>query len=261
MVTNIAIGKRRPRWRLLSMVFLLLGAAACAPMADNWRPGDNPKITAVTWTVSRHEIQFVAGSQQPAAGEVARLNAFLAGFDLRRPLHVYVGVGGAADAADAADASGAPEGAETQLAAWRTAAAHALLRQHGISVRADPPPAEAGGALASRPAGATGATGANGAVVLVGRFEVRVAGCPDWRKPVLDEFSNSKSSNFGCASANNLALMIADPEDLVRGREGGPSDGVRAAQTIRDYKSGALPALPDDGPAFLTLPSAAGAGS
>lgn len=252
MVTNIAIGKRRPRWRLLSMVFLLLGAAACAPMADNWRPGDNPKITAVTWTVSRHEIQFVAGSQQPAAGEVARLNAFLAGFDLRRPLHVYVGVGGAADAADA---NGAPEGAETQLAAWRTAAAHVLLRQHGISVRADPPPAEAGGALASRP------FGADSAVVLVGRFEVWVTGCPDWRKPELDEFSNSESSNFGCASANNLALMIADPEDLVRGREAGPSDGVRAAQTIRDYKSGVLPALPDDGPAFLTLPSAAGAGS
>ncbi|MBT3170098.1 MAG: hypothetical protein HOJ07_00995 [Rhodospirillaceae bacterium] len=223
-------------WRLLSLALLLVTASACAPIADNWRPGDSAKANTVAWTVSRHEVQFEPGTDRAVAGEAARLKLFLANIDLRRPLHVFVGAGAA----------------DTQLVAWRNATTHALLRDYGITVRADPPPAEAGRVLSSQP------TGANSAVILAGRFEVRVTGCPDWRKPLLDEYTNYESSNLGCANANNLALMIADPEDLLRGRESGPSDGTRAAKTVRDYKSGALPALPESGSAFLSVPASAG---
>ena len=124
-------------------------------------------------------------------------------------------------------------------------------------MQSDPPPAEPGLLLSPRP------SGADKAVILAGRFDVHVSGCPDWRKPELDEYSNTASSNFGCASAHNLALMVADPEDLVRGREAGPSDGVRAASTVRKYRSGVLPALPDESSSssFVAIPQAGSGGS
>ncbi len=43
-------------------------------------------------------------------------------------------------------------------------------------------------------------------------------------------------SRFGCATAYNLGQMIADPRDLIAGREMGPSDGERAAFLLRSYK-------------------------
>ena len=99
-------------WRLLSLALLLVTASACAPIADNWRPGDSAKANTVAWTVSRHEVQFEPGTDRAVAGEAARLKLFLANIDLRRPLHVFVGAGAA----------------DTQLVAWRNATTHALLR-------------------------------------------------------------------------------------------------------------------------------------
>lgn len=228
--------------KLLGAIAILLWAGACAPITENWSPGEDVgKQTTVAWTVSRHEVRFAPGTEQVAAGEAARLEVFLAAIDLRRPTHVFVGAGAA--------------NKNVQLAARRTAAAHALLRKYGVSARVDPPQPEPGTALDSLP------SGADRAVILAGRFEIHVTGCPDWRKPVLDEFSNYQSSNFGCASANNLALMIAAPEDLLHGREGGFGDGERAAAIVREYRSGALPEVGDNGAAFVSIPSAAAGGN
>jgi pilus assembly protein CpaD len=44
-----------------------------------------------------------------------------------------------------------------------------------------------------------------------------VPGCPDWSDRELP-MSEGQSSNYGCATALNLAAMIADPADLLRGR-------------------------------------------
>jgi pilus assembly protein CpaD len=224
--------------KFITAALLLLTAGACAPMAENWTPeAAIERRPEVNWTVSRHEIRFAQGSERLAAGEAERLGAFLAGIDLRRPAHVYVGTGAADE--------------DLLLAARRAATARTLLAGHGIRVQSDPPPAEPGLLLAPRP------SGADRAVVLAGRFEAHVPGCPDWRKPVLDDFSNYQSSNFGCASAHNLALMVADPQDLVRGRSESAVDGTRAADAVRRYRAGELPAL-DTGNSggFVAIPSA-----
>lgn len=55
--------------------------------------------------------------------------------------------------------------------------------------------------------------------VVVSRMSASVPGCPDWSRPSHPEYGGSATSNYGCASATNLAAMIANPEDLVRGRE------------------------------------------
>ncbi|RYD61198.1 MAG: pilus assembly protein CpaD, partial [Sphingomonadales bacterium] len=52
------------------------------------------------------------------------------------------------------------------------------------------------------------------------------------------DFSQSTTSNYGCATNSNLAVMVADPGDLVRGVPGAPASdpttGTRAVKALRD---------------------------
>ncbi|THD34712.1 MAG: pilus assembly protein CpaD [Sphingomonas sp.] len=56
--------------------------------------------------------------------------------------------------------------------------------------------------------------------VVVSRSSARVPGCPDFSRTGTDEFEGSTTSNYGCATQANLAAMVADPLDLVRGQPG-----------------------------------------
>ncbi|MDX6804508.1 CpaD family pilus assembly protein [Terrihabitans rhizophilus] len=58
-------------------------------------------------------------------------------------------------------------------------------------------------------------------------------------------FSNPKTSNenrqnwnFGCAYQQNLAAMVADPEDLIRPRAEDPPSANRRANVISKYRTG-----------------------
>lgn len=62
--------------------------------------------------------------------------------------------------------------------------------------------------------------------------------CPDWRKSGVTNYSNTPHSNFGCASATNLGLQVADPRDLVKGRGDVTPDTERSLRVIRAYRSG-----------------------
>ena len=56
--------------------------------------------------------------------------------------------------------------------------------------------------------------------VIVSRTRAEVPGCPNWSRPSEPDYNNRMSSNFGCGVNSNLAAMVANPEDLVHGREG-----------------------------------------
>jgi pilus assembly protein CpaD len=55
--------------------------------------------------------------------------------------------------------------------------------------------------------------------VVVSRTRASVPGCPNWSRPSNPNYSNELMSNFGCAVNGNLAAMVANPGDLVSGRE------------------------------------------
>ena len=47
-------------------------------------------------------------------------------------------------------------------------------------------------------------------------------------------------SNYGCAVNSNLAAMVANPEDLIHGREGsGVGDAMTSSKAVRSYRSAA----------------------
>lgn len=82
----------------------------------------------------------------------------------------------------------------------------------------------------------TGAVGEGLLRVVVSRQTASVPDCPDWSRPSQPEFGNSTMSNYGCASATNLAAMVANPEDLIRGQQGALDSRVNE-RAIRVYRA------------------------
>lgn len=64
-----------------------------------------------------------------------------------------------------------------------------------------------------------------------------VPNCPNWSDSNLP-MSEGQSSNYGCATAVNLAAMIADPNDLIRGRTDAPAgtDATKATRAIKAWR-------------------------
>ncbi|MDB5480320.1 MAG: pilus assembly protein CpaD [Caulobacteraceae bacterium] len=63
--------------------------------------------------------------------------------------------------------------------------------------------------------------------------------CPNWTKPPGNDLENTMHSDFGCASALDLAAMVADPRDLIEGRPLAPVVGDPAIWPINRYRIGA----------------------
>ncbi|WP_322963046.1 CpaD family pilus assembly lipoprotein [Sphingomonas fuzhouensis] len=95
--------------------------------------------------------------------------------------------------------------------------------------------------------------------VVVTRATATVPGCPDLRSDTALDLEGRTSSNHGCAVNRNLAAMVADPTDLVRGAQGpatsDPAVATRAVKALRN----AIPT--GNGGTALRNPSAAGGDS
>lgn len=73
--------------------------------------------------------------------------------------------------------------------------------------------------------------------VVVTRTKASVPGCPNWSKASTPNFDDASMSNFGCGLNSNLAAMVANPQDLVHGREGsGVTDTVTSTKAVDSYR-------------------------
>lgn len=73
--------------------------------------------------------------------------------------------------------------------------------------------------------------------VVVSRSTASVPGCPDWSLRASPDFVSSTMSNFGCANNAALAAIVADPMDLVQGRNPDrPNDPTTVAKAIKTYR-------------------------
>ena len=73
--------------------------------------------------------------------------------------------------------------------------------------------------------------------VVVSRSRASVPTCPDWSSNSDRNYNASNHSNYGCASNSNLAAMVADPEDLVRGRKKASLDGNAGNAAINKQRA------------------------
>lgn len=74
--------------------------------------------------------------------------------------------------------------------------------------------------------------------IIVGRYVVTPPNCPNFQAPSHRNSNNLESSNHGCATATNLALMVADPGDLIRGRKLSRPDGPAYTDAFARYRAG-----------------------
>ena len=74
--------------------------------------------------------------------------------------------------------------------------------------------------------------------VVVSRARATVPNCPNWSIPAQPNYNNRSSSNYGCAVNSNLAAMIANPQDLIHGREGsGVIDAETGTKALDAYRA------------------------
>ncbi|MGF3025174.1 CpaD family pilus assembly protein [Methylobacterium aquaticum] len=79
------------------------------------------------------------------------------------------------------------------------------------------------------------------------RMQAKVAGdCGLWPQDLgfSDPALNARNENywnFGCATRSNIASQVADPVDLVRGRQEGRIDSVTRTQNLTDLRTGKDP--------------------
>jgi pilus assembly protein CpaD len=73
--------------------------------------------------------------------------------------------------------------------------------------------------------------------VIVSRMKASVPGCPDHSRVSGLDLEGHASSNYGCSVNSNMAAMIANPADLVRGQAGAaasdPAIAYKAIDTLR----------------------------
>jgi pilus assembly protein CpaD len=170
---------------------LLIASAALAGCGYHAAQGDVPargvepvNVPVVTRADYVFDAAAPGGSLAPA--EKARLDAWFRGLGLGYGDTIYV---------DAAYA----DSARYEVA--RIAGNYGMMVEPGAPVTSGP---VAPGSIR----------------VIVSRTRAQVPGCPNWSEPSQPNYSNKMMSNFGCGVNSNLAAMVANPEDLVRGREG-----------------------------------------
>lgn len=73
--------------------------------------------------------------------------------------------------------------------------------------------------------------------VIVSRTRAEVPNCPNWSVKSQPNMLNRTMSNFGCSVNTNLALQVANPEDLFQGREASPvGDALTASKAVGAYR-------------------------
>lgn len=179
-------------------------------------------------TVSRTDfvLDLAGGPSGLGPGETQRLDAWFDGLAL-----------GYGDTVAVADRGGS--GGDRTISA-----VGAVLSRYGMLLSPGMAPVDVGHATA-------------GSVrVVVSRAVARVDGCPNWSRGSFGEYEGANTSNFGCATAQNLAASIANPQDLVEGAHARP--GGDPAITVKAV--GSWRAADNSGKSGLKAESSRGAG-
>lgn len=182
---------------------LVLALAACSPLAAEYTESESPKTIRLDNASARVDVRFAPGSSQLLPGDAVRLRRLAASGSIAPSDRVKV------------SAAGGPA-----LAAARVNTVAAELLRYGI--------------ITSK--SAIGGAPPNRAIIATGRYLVTLPPCPNWSKSGTDDYTNTTSSYFGCATAVNFAQMVASPADLAEGRPVGPADAIPAAAAVQRYE-------------------------
>lgn len=186
--------------RTLALIGALMGATLLAGCNET----ENRGLTSIRQPVVQrtdYVIDLATTNEGLAPGEAVRLRGW---YD---SLHLAYGDRVAVDTSAAGGAQAA-----VNMVATITGARGLLLADHA--------PITQGQIMA-------------GAVrVVLSRTHASVPNCPNFHQGLLARFDAATAPNYGCATNSNLAAMIANPEDLVKGRDESTRDGTISTNQI-----------------------------
>ncbi len=188
----------------LAGLLLCVVLAACRPGAAEYSESEAPNRLTLDNASRVMEVRFARGSSHLVAADAAKLRAAIAQGALTSTDRVTVAAGGTPALANA-----------------RFSAVASELLHYGITASQAP----LAGVAADR------------AVIQSGRYMVNLPPCPNWSKQSSLDFTNTLSSNFGCATMSNLGMMVAYPADLAEGRPVGYADAIPAAAAVQRYQA------------------------
>ncbi len=91
-------------------------------------------------------------------------------------------------------------------------------------------------------AGATyrtgGAAGGNQIIVSYTHYVATASECGIWSGMKSRDYANLTSPNYGCATQNNIAAMLADPHELIAPADGSPRDATSIVRAFEAYRKG-----------------------
>lgn len=116
------------------------------------------------------------------------------------------------------------EDGSTYGASSAQASVRSLIERRGLLLSSDVPVT-------------TGAVPEGHLRVVVTRASAYVPGCPDWSTKSSINPANATSANYGCATNSNLAAMVADPNDLIKGASNTGHDPAAATRAINTYRT------------------------
>jgi pilus assembly protein CpaD len=198
-------GLKEKDWTMRSKVILIALASSVAACNAPDRPDAGvASVNVPVVTSADYVFDAAAPDGALARGETDRLNGWFQGLGIGYGDSIYVD-GAYADAA------------RGQVAA--VASQYAMTVSDGAPVTA-------------------GVVQPGTVRVVVSRRRAEVPNCPNWSVPSEPNYDNRNMSNFGCGVNSNIAAMIANPEDLLRGREGDATSNVdAAARAVQFYKA------------------------
>lgn len=203
----------RNEFRMLALVLL---TSACAPMGAAWTPEESPKQIAVNVAAESYVVKLDKRAKALPKGEHEELQQFMA----------HLG--------DLSNVEFSVRRTHKDL----NVAALVPVEKELIKLGADPRRIyrlnEIGFDYKDQWADVE---------IIAKRYVATAPSCPDQTRPEAGDGNNENSSNFGCATAAALALSVADPRDLVRGREPAPASGPHEVGAITRYNTDAVKAL------------------
>ena len=188
----------------LILIALASSLAACNTPDANTPETGVASVNVPVVTSADYVFDASAPDGALAPGQAERLNGWFQGLGLGYGDTIYV------------------DGAYADAARGQVAA---VAGQYGMMVSAGAPVT-------------TGAVLPGTVRVVVSRRRALVPNCPNWSQVSQPNYYNKNMSNFGCAVNSNIAAMIADPEDLIHGREAAGTGDVNAAsRAVIFYRS------------------------
>ena len=191
----------------VALVATALTLSACGPETNRLTPVSNPSLYSVNQPVVQRTdfvLDVAASGGGVPASEKGRLADWFESLRVGYGDRVYIDQAGYGDAQSRADVA-------------EVAADYGLLLSDGAPV-------------------SVGSAAPGMVRVIVSRTAASVPGCPIWEDETVGAPERT-ATNFGCATNSNLAAMIADPNDLVRGQTGGDTvQGVQGSKAVKLYR-------------------------